>query len=255
MTALAEAIRPAPARRNEIAPEERLIVALDLPTVDDACAIVRQLDGQVNFFKIGMQLQFAGGLDFAKELISQGKKVFLDSKLWDIEQTITSAVQNVAKMGVTFLTVHGERKAIEAAIRGRGSSPLKIFAVTFLTNLDEHDLKDLHFAGSVSDFVKFRAQLAINAGADGVITSTEEASQIRGMAGNKLTIVVPGIRPSGAPRNDQRRTGTPAQAIAAGADYLVVGRPIIQADDPSRAAQEIIQEIAAASRTSASPFH
>ena len=189
--------------------EERLIVALDVPSVEEARDVIGELGDAVSFYKIGLQLQYNGGLELAKELISEGKKVFLDSKLFDIEQTITNAVQNVAKMGVTFLTVHGERKPIEAAVKGRGTSSLRILAVTFLTNLDEHDLKDLHFPGTIEQLVMFRTQLAITAGADGVIASGLETAKVRQLAGCKLTIVVPGIRPEGVPTNDQRRPVTP----------------------------------------------
>jgi orotidine-5'-phosphate decarboxylase len=228
---------------GEVPLNERLIVALDVPTVEEAREVVRELGTRVSFYKVGMQLQFAGGLQFTSELIQEGKKVFLDSKLLDIEQTITNAVQNVAKMGVTFLTVHGERKAIEAAVRGRGSSNLKVLAVTFLTNLDERDLRDLHFPGSIEQFVLFRARLAVNAGADGVIASGQETSEIRKMAGNKLTIVVPGIRPAWSTADDQRRPVTPYEAITSGADYLVVGRPILNASSKIKAAGQIFSEI------------
>ncbi|SRR6266566_979240 len=243
MTALAQAAPPHLTHRSEIPPEDRLIVALDVPTVAEAREVVHDLGDRISFYKIGAQLQLAGGVQLASDLISEGKKIFLDSKLWDIEQTITSTVQTAAKMRVTFLTVHGERKVIEAAVRGRGSSNLKILAVTFLTNLDEHDLKDLHFSGSVEEFVKFRTQLAITAGADGVIASGQEAARIREIAKNKLTIVTPGIRPKGSPTNDQRRAVTPLEAIKSGADYLVVGRPILTASSKIGAADSIIKEI------------
>jgi orotidine-5'-phosphate decarboxylase len=237
---LAKNVAPA---ANSIPARERLIVALDVPSVEDASSIVKELGAYVDFYKIGLQLQFVGGLELAKRLIGQGKKVFIDSKLWDIEQTITNAVRSAVTIHATFLTVHGERKVIEAAVKGRGSSDLKILAVTFLTNLDEHDLKDMHFSGSIDDFVLFRTNVAIQAGADGVISSGHETSAIRRLVGNKLTIVNPGIRPSSAPPDDQRRRVTPYEAIRAGADYLVVGRPILNASSKVRAANEIVQEI------------
>lgn len=245
MPALATAIyEPAPTTRHLDA-KDRLIVALDVPTVAEAEKIVAELDGLVSFYKIGMQLQFAGGLDFCSKLIELEKKVFLDSKLLDIENTITGAVQSVAKMGVTFLTIHGQRKAIKAAVLGKGASTLKILAVTVLTNLDESDLSDLNFNGSLEEFVQNRTIIAIEAGADGVIASGLETPAIRKMAGDKLTIVVPGIRPTGSPLNDQRRAVTPAEAIKAGADYLVVGRPILNAKSAEKAATQIVKEIEA----------
>jgi orotidine-5'-phosphate decarboxylase len=240
---LAGNVSPA-SHRIPVPLKERLIVALDVPTVGEARAVVEELGDSIQFYKVGMQLQFARGLEFVDELINQHKKkVFLDSKLLDIGETIKGAVANIAKMGVTFLTVHGERKAIEAAVMGRGSSDLKILAVTFLTSLDKHDLKDLHFSGSVEEFVLFRARLAFNAGADGVITSGQEAKQVREIVGNKLTIVTPGIRPQWATSDDQRRVVSPLEAIEAGADYLVVGRPILKSTSRPRAVEKIFSEI------------
>jgi orotidine-5'-phosphate decarboxylase len=229
---------------DPIPASERLIVALDVPTIDDAKKIVEQLKGDVNFYKIGMQLQFAGGLKYAEELVKDGKKVFLDSKLLDIPQTISSAVENVAKMGVTFLTVHGMiGKAIPAAIKGRRGSNLKILAVTVLTNLDQFDLDDLGINMSLEQMVIKQTKKALEAGADGVITSGLEASKIRELFGSQPTVVTPGIRPAGADIHDQRRVATPAAAIRAGADYLVVGRPILQATDPLGAVRKILREI------------
>jgi orotidine-5'-phosphate decarboxylase len=243
MATHAHRVRTPTPRRTEIELRDRLIVALDVPTVKEAEYVVAKLGSSVNFYKIGLQLQSAGGYELASTLVSKGKKVFLDSKLWDIEQTITNTVENVARIGATFLTVHGERKVIEAAVRGRGASELKILAVTFLTNLDEHDLKDLHISSSLDDFVVFRAKLAISAGADGVIASAKEIAQIKEIAGDTLTIVSPGIRPVGSPPNDQRRVATPREAMKAGADYLVVGRPILEAVSMTRAVAKIISEI------------
>lgn len=240
------------ATRSElgIQPAERLIVALDVPTIADARQIVGDLQGVVSFFKIGMQLQFAGGLDLSKELVASGKKVFLDSKLLDIEQTVESAVRSIALLGATFLTVHGNGRMIDAAIRGRGSTKLRILSVTVLTNLDAFDLQDLGYSCSPEELVLIRAQKALEAGADGVITSGQEAEKIRALAGGKLTIVTPGIRPNGAEIGDQRRVMTPGKAIRAGADYIVVGRPILQADNRRDAAIRIVEEIADAMQES-----
>lgn len=238
--------------RAQVPDIERLIVALDVPTVEEALEIVEELGESVVFYKIGMQLQFAGGLSLAEQLIARGKKVFLDSKLLDIDNTITSAVRSIARMGVSFLTVHGNGKVIRAAIAGREDSSLQILSVTFLTNLDANDLADLGVENAASSedavrkYVMLRAKRAIEAGADGVIASGQEAEQIREMAGDGLKIITPGIRPDGSPLDDQRRTVTPYEAIASGADYLVVGRPITKAQDRRAAALAILQEMASA---------
>ncbi len=240
---------PAPPK-NAPALKDRVIVALDVPTVEDAKQIVGTLGDTVNFYKIGMQLQFAAqgsGLRFASDLVQSGKNVFLDSKLFDIQETVERAVENVARMGVRFLTVHGNGKTIAAAVKGRGTSALQLLSVTVLTNLDAADLEDMGFAGvSVSELVLHRAKKALAAGADGVIASGQEVELIRKIAADKLKIITPGIRRSQDAKNDQVRIVTPGKAIAAGADHLVVGRPITQASDPRGAAQEILDEVAAA---------
>lgn len=224
--------------------KDRLIVALDVPTTDQASAIVKNLGDAVSFYKIGMQLQFAGGIAFVDQLISRNKKVFLDSKLFDIDETISRAVENVARMGVYFLTVHGNGKTIRAAVHGRGTTDLKILSVTVLTSLDAADMADLGYEGvNIEKLALFRAGKALEAGADGVITSGKEAAAIREMAGSKLTIVTPGVRPDGTPINDQKRVVTPREAIRNGADYVVVGRPVLQASDPRKMAEGILGEI------------
>jgi orotidine-5'-phosphate decarboxylase len=237
---------------DRISPEFRdhLIVALDVPTVEAADRIVETLSDSVNFYKVGLQLQFAaegGGLRYVSELIHRGKSVFLDSKLFDIPETVERAVENIARMGVRFLTVHGNGKTINAAVKGRGTASLQILSVTVLTSLDADDLEDMGFAQvSVPDLVLHRARKALEAGADGVIASGEEVELIRGAAANKLKIITPGIRRGTDAVNDQKRIATPGHAIKAGADHLVVGRPITQAPDPRRAAEEILQEISEA---------
>jgi orotidine-5'-phosphate decarboxylase len=238
---------PVPLGDHSPAPRDRLIVALDVPTLEDAARIVETLGDAVNFYKVGMQLQFAGGgagLRYAETLAQSGKNVFLDSKLFDIQETIERAVENVARMGVRFLTVHGTGKTVDAAVRGRGASQLQILAVTVLTSLNADDLIDLFgVTVSVPELVLRRARKALEAGADGVIASGQEVEQIRNFAGNRLKIVTPGIRREGDARHDQIRVTTPRQAIKAGADHLVVGRPITKAPDPRRAAEEILREI------------
>jgi len=232
---------------RDIPARERLIVALDLPSVDKARALVEALGDSVCFYKVGMQLQFAdggAGLGYARELIDLGKKVFLDSKLFDIGETIERSVENVAKMGVEFLTVHGTGQTVRAAVRGRGASQLQILTVTVLTSLDAIDLEDLGFQNiSVKQLVLHRAQKALDAGADGVIASGEEAEAIGQLSGNKLKIITPGIRRATDHRGDQKRVVTPYDAIRSGADYLVVGRPISQAAEPKREAEAIVADI------------
>jgi orotidine-5'-phosphate decarboxylase len=229
---------------------DKLIVALDVPTARDAERIVEALGDSVGFYKIGLQLQFAAdgeGLRFARELIKCGKTVFLDCKFLDIPETVERAAESVARMGARFLTVHGEPKTVEAAIRGRGNASLQILAVTVLTSLDAGDLKQMGFKDmSVRGLVRLRARNALEAGADGVIASGEEVEAVREIAGDGLKVITPGIRRSSDRIHDQKRIATPGAAIRAGADHLVVGRPITQAAKPREAAEEILQEIATA---------
>lgn len=224
---------------------DRLIVALDVPTIEDARALVDELDGLVSFFKIGLRLHLAPGLnDFIGQLIDSGKKVFVDFKYNDVEETVQNAVDQAAQRRITFVTVHGNGKTIQAAKRGRGDRPLpKIFIVTVLTSLDADDIKDLGFPCDLKELVLLRAEQALKAGADGVITSGEEGHLIRGLAQNRLLIVTPGIRPRDTSTDDHKRPTTPTAAIEAGADYLVVGRPIYNAPNPRQAAEKIIAEI------------
>lgn len=255
MSALAQEMALVRATPSDPIPvSESLIVALDVPTINTAEQIVDELGDLVNFYKIGMQLQFAGGLDLAKKLVGVGKKVFLDSKLLDIDQTISSAVENVAKMGVTFLTVHGIGDTISAAIKGRGSSDLKILAVTVLTHVDQDYLRNLGIKIPLEKLVIRLAGMALDAGADGVLASGLEVNEIRKRFGHQLTVVTPGIRPTGTDTHDQRRVATPGQAIRAGADYLVVGRPILQAANRCDAVRKILREIELSRQASIQPL-
>ena len=231
-----------------LTPRDRLIVALDLPTRRDAEAMVERLGDAVSIYKIGYQLAFAGGLAFADTLARTGKHVFLDMKLHDIENSVAKGVENVAKLGVTFLTVHAYPQTMKAAVAARDGSDLKILAVTVLTSYDDIDLAESGYSQSVDALVARRAQQAHDLGVDGLVCSPEEASPLRLAVGNDMIFVTPGIRPQGSARGDQKRVTTPAQAIKAGADYLVVGRPITGADDPKSAAQTIVDEIAAAAK-------
>ncbi len=222
---------------------ERLIVALDLPTVADAEAMVSQLGSSVSFYKIGYQLAFAGGLPFAAGLIAAGKQVFLDLKLHDIGNTVTKGVESVTEIGATFLTVHAYPQTMKAAVEGKRGSKLKILAITALTSYDDADLFQAGYKLGVSALVLQRAGHACELGVDGLVCSAEEAAKLRITVGPAMSLVTPGIRPADSARDDQKRIMTPAKAIAAGADYLVVGRPIIEADDPKAVADAIVAEI------------
>jgi len=222
---------------------ERLIVALDLPTVAAAETMVSRLGETVCFYKIGYQLAFAGGLPFAAGLIAAGKQVFLDLKLHDIGNTVTKGVESVVQMGATFLTVHAYPQTMKAAVEGKTGSKLRILAVTVLTSYDDADLAAAGYDLSVGELAAARAAQARDIGVDGLVCSAEEAANLRKIAGPGMTLVTPGIRPAGSATGDQKRIMTPAKAIAAGADYLVVGRPIVEAGDPKAAADAIVAEI------------
>ena len=229
---------------------DRLIVALDVSSVEEARALIVGLGDSVGVYKIGLELLFAGGFALAGELAREGHAVFIDAKLLDIEATVERATAAVARTGARFLTVHAvDRKALQAAVRGRGDSALKLLGVTVLTNLGAADLVQQGIHHPPAELVLHRAMLAKEAGFDGVIASGQEAAAIRKAAGAGFLIVTPGIRPQGFEAQDQARTVTPAEAIAAGADYLVVGRPITRAPDPRAAALAIVEEITQATRS------
>jgi orotidine-5'-phosphate decarboxylase len=230
----------------KIAASDRLIVALDLPSVAAAEAMIARLGEAVNFYKIGYQLGFAGGLPLVRRLADQGKKVFVDLKLHDIGNTVARGVESVAALGATFLTVHAYPQTMKAAVEARAGSDLKILAVTVLTSYDDGDLHAAGYRLSVSDLVEARAQQAQVLGVDGLVSSPEEAAALRKIVGHQMILVTPGIRPAGSATGDQKRIMTPARAIAAGSDYLVVGRPIVEAGDPKAAADAIQAEIAQA---------
>ena len=229
-----------------LSPRERLIVALDFPDVTLARQAIQKLDGAVGVYKIGLELLFHGGAELAHELADDGTPVFFDAKLLDIGNTVKKSVANIAGTGARFLTIHGtDRKTMLAAVEGRGDSDLKLLAVTVMTNLDGHDLKEQGLAMTAEELVIHRARMAIECGVDGVVASAHEAALLRQKLGDGFVIVTPGIRPLGSAQGDQSRVMTPRRAIEAGADYLVIGRPITQADDPKAAADAIVQEIAA----------
>lgn len=224
---------------------DRLIVALDLPDVRAAEGMVEKLGDAVSFYKVGFELALAGGLPFAQALARSGKKVFLDLKLHDIANTVARATERAAELGATFLTVHAFPPTMRAAVEGRGKSALKILAVTVLTSWDDNDLEEAGYSHSVRDLVRMRAEQAREIGIDGLVASAAEAADLRKKIGAML-LVTPGIRPAGGAAGDQKRIVTPTEAIKAGADHLVVGRPVLSADDPKAAAEAIVAEIAGA---------
>jgi orotidine-5'-phosphate decarboxylase len=235
----------------------RLFVALDVPTVPEARALVAALGDTVSAYKIGLELLFGGGLDIARELKASGRDIFLDMKLLDIGATVEKAAANIARLELDYLTVHGtDRKTMDAAVKGRGASKLKLLAVTVLTNLDSGDLAQQGITGKTpTELVLHRALMAQQAGFDGCIASGQEAASIRAAVGPDFLIVTPGIRLAGAKTDDQARVTTPLQAIQSGATHLVVGRPITAAADPRSAATSIIAEIASALKTPGSSHH
>jgi orotidine-5'-phosphate decarboxylase len=228
------------------APRDRLIVALDVPSIPAAASLVERLDDAVSFYKIGYQLAFAGGMALAETLVGAGKQVFLDLKLHDIGNTVEKGVESVARMGATFVTVHAYPQTMKAAVAARGGAGLRILAVTVLTSYDDADLEAAGYALGVSSLVARRAAQAREIGVDGLVCSAEEAAALRCLVGTSMMLVTPGIRPAGTAAGDQKRVMTPSRAISAGADYLVVGRPIVEAADPKAAAEAIVAEIAAA---------
>lgn len=230
-----------------------------MPTIEGARQLVSTLGDTVSFYKVGLELLFVGGLDLARDLRRQGKRVFLDMKLLDIGNTVERAVANATELDITFLTVHGhDLKTLRAAVSGRAGSKVKLLAVTVLTNLSADDLREHGSTLSTADLVLRRAELAYASGFDGVIASGQEAARIRAATGPNFLIVTPGIRLTGSATDDQERVMTPEHAIVAGANHIVVGRPITQADDPKAAAETFVQHIREAlakTRASASGPH
>jgi orotidine-5'-phosphate decarboxylase len=220
-----------------------IIVALDVESAAEARVLVARLGVHANFYKVGMELYAAAGMDFVRELLGQGKDVFLDLKFYDIPETVKRAVAQVAPTGVRFLTVHAVGSVMRAAVEGRAASHLKLLAVTVLTSFSRADLDDLGYACEVSDLVERRARQAIEAGMDGIVASPLEAAALRRIVGPSAILVTPGVRSAGASPGDQKRVATPAQAIRDGADYLVMGRQITRAADPARELARVLEEI------------
>ncbi len=231
----------------DAATRDKLIVALDLSSYDDARALVDRLGDTVSFYKIGLELLFCDGLDLARELKREGKRVFLDLKFLDIGNTVERAVANAAALGIDFTTVHGhDTKTLKAAVKGRGGSDLKLLAVTVLTSLDQFDLDEQGISATPAGLVVGRSRMAVMAGFDGVIASGQEAAAVRAETGPDFLIVTPGIRLPGADAGDQTRVTTPEEAIGFGANHIVVGRPINAAKDPKAAAEAFLEHIASA---------
>jgi orotidine-5'-phosphate decarboxylase len=237
-----------PLSRGSAAPDarERLIVALDLPSVEVARALVARIGEAAVFYKIGYQLAYAGGLALAEELVRSGKQVFLDLKLHDIGNTVEEGVRSAARTGASLLTVHAYPQTMRAAVAGRAGTGLRLLAVTVLTSYDDGDLADAGYALATQDLVARRAAQAREIGIDGIVCAPQEAASVRALIGPDRLIVTPGVRPAGAPMGDQKRVTTPADAIRAGASHLVVGRPITGVADPRAAAEAITREIAGA---------
>ena len=225
---------------------DRLIVGLDVPTVAEARAVVSTLGDAVAFYKIGYQLAFAGGLELARELAADGKKIFLDMKLLDIDNTVAKGVEAIVRMGVSMLTVHAYPKAMRAAVEAARGSDLCLLAVTVLTSMDEQDVIDAGYEYDPHTLVLHRAEQALAAGMGGIVCSASEASAVRRIVGPDMAVVTPGIRPAGAAHGDQKRVMTPADALAAGASHLVVARPVVASADRLAAARAILAEMAAA---------
>jgi orotidine-5'-phosphate decarboxylase len=225
-----------------------VIVALDVGSAAEARVLVEQIGGQADFYKVGLELFTVAGMDFVLELIGLGKNVFLDLKLYDISETVKRTVAQVARTGVRFLTVHSPSAVMCAAVEGRGSSSLKLLAVTVLTSFDQRDVDDMGYSGTLSDLVEWRVRKAMDAGMDGLVGSPLEARAIRAVAGPRAILVTPGVRSAGAGKGDQKRVATPAEAIRDGADYLVIGREVTRAQDPAAAVHQILDEVQTVSR-------
>ena len=224
--------------------ENPIIIALDLESAAEARGLVRRLGDSVDLYKVGMELYAAAGPDFVTELVDEGLQVFLDMKYYDIGETVKRAVAQVAKRGVRFLTVHASDAVMRAAVEGKGHTALQLLAVTVLTSVDDADLKKDGYSTSVPELVELRVRNAVETGIDGIVCSPLEVARVRELAGPKTVLVTPGVRSAGAAAGDQKRVATPAQAIADGANYVVIGRQVTRSSDPSGEVQRILEEIA-----------
>ncbi|MDP3000927.1 MAG: orotidine-5'-phosphate decarboxylase [Bryobacterales bacterium] len=223
--------------------ENPCIIALDVESAGEARALVGRLGDAAQFYKVGMELYAAAGMEFVRELVGEGKQVFLDMKFYDIPETVKRAVAQVARSGVRLATVHGSGAVMRAAVQGRAESPLRLLAVTVLTSFDQTDLADLGYPCAVPDLVALRVRKAMEAGIDGIVCSPLEAASVRALAGPDAILVTPGVRSAGAGKGDQKRVATPAEAIRAGANHLVIGRQVTRAQDPAAELARILEEI------------
>jgi len=221
-----------------------LIIALDVDRTDEARRLVDAIGDGADFYKVGMELYAVAGMSFAQELLSRGKRVFLDLKLYDISETVKRASRQISRSGVTFLTVHGSKAVMRAAVEGRSDSATRLLAVTVLTSFDQDDLADLGYPALVSDLVALRVRKAVESGIDGIVCSALEVAKVREIGGPGLKLVTPGVRSAGVATGDQKRVATPAEAMQAGADYLVIGRQVTRAADPKAACEQILSEVA-----------
>ncbi|QLP96544.1 MAG: orotidine-5'-phosphate decarboxylase [Rhodoblastus sp.] len=237
---------PTAARDHEPSPRDRLIVALDVPGVEQARAMTARIGEAACFYKIGMELAYGGGFDLVRALVDEGKKVFLDLKLHDIPNTVEKAARQVSRLGAVYLTVHAYPQTMKAALAGVAGTDTQILGVTVMTSMTDADLAEAGYAQGVADTVARRADQARAVGVAGLILSPHELAAMRARVGRSLRLITPGVRPAGAALGDQKRVATPGGAIRDGADALVVGRPVTEADDPAQAARAIVAEIAAA---------
>jgi orotidine-5'-phosphate decarboxylase len=232
-----------PRLQKKLAYDSPLIVALDVESAAEARELVSKLGDAASFYKVGLELYAASGMDFVHELKSLGHRVFLDLKLYDIGETVKRAVARVAHSGADFLTIHASRAVMKAAVAGKGDSALKLLAVTVLTSVDDADLRDDGYSTSVSELVALRVRNAMEDGVEGIVCSALEVAKVRALAGPGAVLVTPGVRSAGAAAGDQKRIATPAEAMANGASYLVIGRQVTRAPDPRAEMLRILEEI------------
>ena len=220
-----------------------IIIALDVETAIEARDLVKRIGARVDFYKVGLELYAAAGPEIVRELIGQGKEVFLDLKMYDIPETVKRAVAQVARMGVRFLTVHAVGSVMRAAVEGRAAADLKLLAVTVLTSFGREDMAEMGYQGEIAELVGRRARLAMECGVDGIVASPLEAADLRRLFGPAPILVTPGVRSPGANRGDQKRVATPAEALRDGASYLVIGRQVTRAPDPAAEVDRLLEEI------------
>lgn len=224
-------------------PHDPVIIALDFESAAEADSLVNSLGDSAGFYKVGMELYAAAGMDYVRSLTDRGKRVFLDMKYYDIGETVRRAVAVAARSGATFLTIHSVGQVMRAALEGRGDSPMKLIAVTVLTSFDQSDIREAGYDMAIADLVAQRVRLAMECRMDGLVASPLEARAIRNLTGSGALLITPGVRSRGAATGDQKRVATPAEAVRDGADYLVIGRQVSRAADPRAALAAIHAEL------------